>query len=441
MADRAIREIDAKSILIEQLRSITNGEISLERKLAQIRRDTDIESLLEQNPWLKTQQLVAKPDQLIKRRGQNGLLKINANWEEAYQWVSEHMDKDVVVDGIDGQLRTFLIEPFVPHDVQYEYYLAIRSVRNGDEILFFRQGGVDVGDVESKAEKLIVPSLEDLSSEAVTFSLLQDIGESRREIIANFIAATLVAYRRIGASYLEINPLALDNDFNLVPLDLAVKLDDTASFECAVHWESAEFPAPFGSRTIQAERHIAKLDNKSGASLKFVQLNPEGRIWTLVAGGGASVVYADTIADLGWGDELANYGEYSGAPSDEETYEYTKTILELMTNKVDAQGRSKVLIIGGGIANFTDVAKTFKGIIKALGEFKSRLQAVNTEIYVRRGGPNYKEGLAAMSRLEEELGIPVKVFGPELHMTKIVPMALGSRATMNDGEENEKRRA
>ena len=41
----------------------------------------------------------------------------------------------------------------------------------------------------------------------------------------------------------------------------------------------------------------------------------------MVAGGGASVVYADTIADLGFGSELANYGEYSGAPTLGETYE------------------------------------------------------------------------------------------------------------------------
>jgi succinyl-CoA synthetase beta subunit len=34
----------------------------------------------------------------------------------------------------------------------------------------------------------------------------------------------------------------------------------------------------------------------------------------MVAGGGASVVYSDTICDLGGASELANYGEYSGAP-------------------------------------------------------------------------------------------------------------------------------
>ena len=74
----------------------------------------------------------------------------------------------------------------------------------------------------------------------------------------------------------------------------------------------------------------------------------------MVAGGGASVIYADTITDLGCMNELANYGEYSGDPSEEFTYLYAKTILDLMTRKPNPKG--KYLLIGGGIANFTDVA-------------------------------------------------------------------------------------
>jgi hypothetical protein len=45
-------------------------------------------------------------------------------------------------------------------------------------------------------------------------------------------------------------------------------------------------------------------------------LNEHGRIWTMVAGGGASVIFADTIVEKGGVTELANYGEYSGAPNE-----------------------------------------------------------------------------------------------------------------------------
>ena len=143
----------------------------------------------------------------------------------------------------------------------------------------------------------------------------------------------------------------------------------------------------------------------------------------MVAGGGASVIYADTVCDIGFSKELANYGEYSGDPSRDLTYQYAKTVLDLMTREKDPKG--KFLLIGGGIANFTDVAKTFAGIIQALTEYKQKLIDNKVKIYVRRGGPNYKEGLAKMRALGETLGVPIEVYGPETHMTKIVSLALG----------------
>ena len=85
----------------------------------------------------------------------------------------------------------------------------------------------------------------------------------------------------------------------------------------------------------------------------------------------------------------------------------------------------KILIIGGGIANFTNVAATFKGIIRALKEYKAPLISHNVRIFVRRGGPNYQEGLKAMRLLGESLGVPIKVYGPDTHITEIVPLALG----------------
>ena len=81
----------------------------------------------------------------------------------------------------------------------------------------------------------------------------------------------------------------------------------------------------------------------------------------MVAGGGASVIYADTIVALGSVSELANYGEYSGGPNETQTFEYAKTIIDLMCKHPHPDG--KIFIIGGGIANFTNVADTFKGMI------------------------------------------------------------------------------
>jgi len=88
----------------------------------------------------------------------------------------------------------------------------------------------------------------------------------------------------------------------------------------------------------------------------------------------------------------------------------------------------KLLIIGGGIANFTNVAATFKGIIRALKEYKQALAKYGVRIFVRRGGPNYQEGLRAMRLLGEDLGVEIQVFGPDTHITDIVPLALGIKS-------------
>lgn len=252
---------------------------------------------------------------------------------------------------------------------------------------------------------------------------------------------------------MEINPLVVipneDNTSASVHfLDLAAKLDQTADFECGVKWAIArspanlgitaaqtsgainidagppiEFPAPFGRELSKEEAYIAELDAKTGASLKLTVLNANGRIWTLVAGGGASVVYADAIASAGFADELANYGEYSGAPTESQTYHYARTVLDLML-RAPMSPKGKVLFIGGGIANFTNVASTFKGVIKALREYAVALNEHNVQIWVRRAGPNYQEGLKNMKAATQELGLNAKIFGPEMHVSGIVPLAL-----------------
>jgi len=164
------------------------------------------------------------------------------------------------------------------------------------------------------------------------------------------------------------------------------------------------------------------MDEKTSASLKLTILNPKGRIWTMVAGGGASVIYADTVGDLGYTSELGNYAEYSGAPNEEEVLYYARVLIDCATANPD--GRKRALLIGGGIANFTDVAATFNGIIRALREKESKLKAARVNIYVRRGGPNYQIGLAKMHALSEEIGVPIEVHGPEDSMTGICKNAI-----------------
>jgi len=286
------------------------------------------------------------------------------------------------------------------------------------------------------------------------------IANLRKFIITHCINLSL----KSPFSYLEINPLVVIPNKDATSaevffLDLAAKLDQTAEFECGSKWAIArspaalgtaakvatggkvnidagppmEFPAPFGRELSKEELYISEMDAKTGASLKLTILNSKGRIWTLVAGGGASVVYADAIASAGYASELANYGEYSGAPTESQTYHYARTVLDLMV-RAPEHPEGKVLFIGGGIANFTNVASTFKGVIRALREVAPLLVEHNVQIWVRRAGPNYQEGLKNIKNVAGELNLNMHVYGPDMHVSGIVPLALVAGRTTEVGE-------
>ena len=421
MAQRGIREYDAKKMLAKYWTEYISKDFTYPGKLVLVDPDTDLDKLPKEHPWLEKEKLVAKPDQLFGKRGKHGLIKLNASYDEIKKWIKEKMNKEITISSITDKLTHFLIEPFVPH--KNEYYVAIKSNREGDTIYFSNHGGVDIESVWDTVAEIQVDIDEDINRLDIGSKLPKDTPEGNKKIIADFIRGLFKFYADLHYAYLEINPFIIESN-QIIPLDLVARLDDTAAFEVQSKWGNIEFPAPFGRKLTKEEQYIKDLDEKTGASLKLTILNPKGRIWTMVAGGGASVIYADTIVDLGFKDELANYGEYSGNPSTEFTYEYAKTILDLMTREKAPKNKPKILIIGGGIANFTDVAKTFTGIIMALREYKKKLQETNVKIYVRRGGPNYQEGLRLMRELGEELGVPIEVYGPETHMTRIVSMAL-----------------
>uniref|UniRef100_A0A8C7Y543 ATP-citrate synthase n=1 Tax=Oryzias sinensis TaxID=183150 RepID=A0A8C7Y543_9TELE len=426
MSAKAISEQTGKEFLYKHIN--TSAAVQNRFRYATVTAETDWDRLTQEHQWLLTQRLVVKPDQLIKRRGKLGLVGINLDLQGVKDWVKSHLMKDTTVGRAKGVLKNFLIEPFVPHKQEEEFYVCIYAVREGDIVLFHHEGGVEVGDVDAKAQKLTVAVNEKISEEQVKEQLLSHVPEDKKGVLASFIVGLFNLYEDLYFTYLEINPLVVTTD-GVYVLDMAAKIDATADFICKSKWGDVEFPPPFGREAYPEEAYIADLDAKSGASLKLTLLNPQGRIWTMVAGGGASVVYSDTICDLGGVDELANYGEYSGAPSEQQTYDYAKTILSLMTREKHPQG--KVLIIGGSIANFTNVAATFKGIVRAIKDNQEPLKEHEVKIFVRRGGPNYQEGLRVMGEVGKTTGIPIHVFGTETHMTAIVGMAMGHRPIPN----------
>lgn len=411
MARRKIREYSAKRLLSKYL--------ELPIRSLQVTSDIDFKKLAKENPWLHDEKLVVKPDMLFGKRGKHNLVLLNANLQGAEEFIKEKLGTEVEISGIKGPITHFILEPFVPHND--EYYLSILSTREGSFISFSTAGGMEIEENWGKMKTITVPIDESLPEKNLN-DLVASLPDERKKKAVDFIRRCYNTFLDLDFSLLEMNPFTFNTDGNAIPLDMRVEVDDTASFKNMKKWNGIIFPQPFGRRLYPEEQFVKELDEKTGASLKLTVLNPRGHIWTMVAGGGASVIYTDTVVDLGFGAELGNYGEYSGDPNEEETYLYAKTILDLATRRPD--GKPRALLIGGGIANFTDVAKTFKGIIRALKEYKEHLQKSNTRIYVRRGGPNYQTGLKLMRELGKELGVPIEVYGPETSMTKIVPLAI-----------------
>lgn len=419
MPRRKIREYQAKKLLSSNI----NAYFPLNLRCAQVTPDTNFSKLLGDNHWLDSERLVVKPDMLFGKRGKNNLVLLNATYPEAQQFIEERLNKPITIGGLQGEVNHFIIEPFVPH--QDEYYVSITCTRDENVIAFSDAGGVEIEENWDKVKKIGVPVDAQIDAVSLDDLFHARMPQDKIHLISKFIRAVYKVFVELNFHFLELNPFTLTNNGGF-PLDTRAEIDDCALFRNTQKWkvdgQIIEFPSAFGVSFTPEERYIQELDEKTGASLKLTVLNPQGRIWAMVAGGGASVIYADTVADLGYGSELGNYGEYSGDPSEAETYQYALTLLSFATRHND--GRPKALIIGGAVANFTDVAATFAGIIRAMREKVEELRQANIKVFVRRGGPNYQIGLQKMKDLSAETKIPYDVYGPEVHMTKIVKLAI-----------------
>jgi ATP-citrate lyase beta-subunit len=409
-----------------------------------VQNGSELQEAAKSKAWLNEKKLVAKPDMLFGKRGKNNLVLFrdakpgDVSLSKAASWIDEKSSTEQsVYFSFDGdtpsgtpsvdKLTHFIVEPFTPHEQAEEYYVSATCVGDDDVIYMSAEGGMEVEEGwDEKVTEVAFPitATEEEIAAKIRANVPADVAEKDKAAFADFCIGFFRAYRELNFAYLEINPFVMQGN-KIELLDMVAKLDDTAGFLMVEEWGNVEYPTAFGMEEKSPEvLAIEEADAKTGASLKLTLLKPEARIWTMVAGGGASVVYADTIADLAGIEDLANYGEYSGGPTTGETKFYAETLLDLMTRQKDAKGRDKILIIGGAIANFTDVAKTFTGIIQAFENYADKMKAVGIKIYVRRGGPNYEKGLKDIKEAADRLGLWIDVYGPETHVTDIVRMAV-----------------
>jgi ATP citrate (pro-S)-lyase len=192
MSAKAIYEADGKAILNYHLTRApvikpsplpTPTKHNPPPRLASLHfpEDKNVEDVLNQAevtyPWLLQSgaKFVAKPDQLIKRRGKSGLLALNKTWPEAKAWIAQRAGKVQKVEHTEGVLRQFLVEPMLPHPDNTEYYININSVRDVSAV--FHCFRVDEAQVRARRS---APHSQCFGGRGA--EILKNIGNSRQDI-------------------------------------------------------------------------------------------------------------------------------------------------------------------------------------------------------------------------------------------------------------------
>ena len=384
-------------------------KISVPRNLV-VSSVQELERKVDDNPWLKNTPLVAKAHEALGSRLKLGLVRAKLNFTQARSAV-----KDMIGRQVGGlTVNEVIIAEMIPH--ANEHYAAVQATRRGADILLATCGGIDVEASWDRVQSLSV-EVGDTPSRRALKNLARKAGFSGDLTgkIADFTEKLFAAYDSEDAQYVEVNPLVQRSmDGTLVALDVVTLLDADATYRHP-GWDFP-FAAEFGRAYTEGEKELMAIDTRVKGSIKFIEI-PGGDTAMLPAGGGASVYYCDAV--VARGGKLANYTEYSGDPPD--------WAVEALTEKVCALPGIKRVIVGGAIANFTDVEKTFGGIIAGFRKAKKKGRMDKVDIWVRRGGPREKEGLAAMRELSKE-GFRINVFDRTTPLTDIVDMSLGKKS-------------
>jgi ATP-citrate lyase beta-subunit len=378
MAHRKLTEYRIKSLIAQAQKTVYQG----------------ISVVSGVYPRLEKGYYVIKVDQGIKQRMKKGLVLLPVAAEDVPQALDQLTKK--------GYSR-MLIERYFEHTSDEERYLALTRSRDGFVCTYAAKGGIEI---ESHADSIH-------SWNITVENDLVNIHEQTSLPLA-YLRSLYQCCIDNNVVFLEINPLIVRGEA-CYALDAACEVDDAAALLVDGRWSLEDVPIAH----IQSpeEAAIEQLKRTSSASFSFTLINPDAPCWVLLSGGGASIVLADEIILQGEKGYLANYAEYSGNPSAEEVYIFTQQILSLLRR---SHAPALRLLIAGAVANFTNIKKTFEGIIRAIDESAEDLASRKVQIYVRRGGPNQEEGLKYMSQCLARNHIQGRVCGPEVSLPEII---------------------
>ena len=355
-----IHEHQAKQILKKYGAAVPNGIFGF-----------STEEIVEKAKKLSTKKYVLKAQIHAGGRGKAGGIKILDNIQDLTSASKEMLGKVLITHqtGPAGkEVKRLYVEE--SSNIRKEFYLSCLVDRTSSKIAFISsdQGGTDIEEVaKSNPEKIITTKVD----------LLDDIKEEDcKKIIKIFnlddkaslqgiqlIQSIYKMFISTDANLVEINPLILTEENNLLCLDAKMNFDDNSIFR---HPEILELRDL--NEEDPTEIEASKYD------LAYIKL--EGSIGCMVNGAGLAMATMDIIKL--YGEEPANFLDVGGGASKEKVSAAFKIILS------DKNVKGILINIFGGIMRCDILAQ---GVVEAAKEIK-----INVPLVVRLAGTNYLEG-------------------------------------------------
>ena len=330
-----------------------------------------VEDLLEKANNLKKEKYILKAQIHSGGRGKAGGIKLVNNLDELEKEAENLIGKTLVTNqtGVNGRKVSRLYVEEVS-EINKEFYLSCLVDRASSKITFISsdQGGMDIEEVAKKnPEKIITTKIEFRSqiSEYDCKKIINifNLNKEANEDAIKLIQSIYKMFIELDASLVEINPLILTKDNQIVCLDAKMKFDDNAIFK---HPEIKELRDL--NEEEETEIEASKYD------LAYIKL--DGNIGCMVNGAGLAMATMDIIKL--YGEEPANFLDVGGGASKEKVSAAFKIILS------DKNVKGILINIFGGIMRCDVLAK---GLVEAAREIK-----INVPLVVRLAGTNFKEG-------------------------------------------------
>ena len=319
--------------------------------------------------------LVVKAQVKIGGRGKAGGVKLARSAEEAREKAEAILGMDIKGHTVHSVLIA------AGADIAEEFYFSIlldRSERR-ELALCSAQGGMDIETLarehpEALARVGLDPKVG--IDEDVAAQILGEAGFNRSHVekLAPVLVKLWDTYRGEDATLVEVNPLVLTEQGDVLALDGKVSLDNNAAFRHPEH-------AAFADKSAQDPREAMAKE----AGLNYVRL--EGQVGVIGNGAGLVMSTLDVVALAGeeWGVKPANFLDIGGGASAEVMAKGLDVILG------DDQVRSVFVNVFGGITACDQVARGIVGALAALGD------AASKPLVVRWDGNKVEEGRAILA--------------------------------------------